>query len=922
MLNSDVCTTGKAVSKAAPAQSGVKRKASATLTASIAPDRLPQTFAPPQGSSIQCQAGTTANNPYQPLSMGGTSSAAPANTRAAVSNHTPNQPAGQILVSMARADVDLDHSPGLGPMQPDLGTVLIPNHQGLFLAAAAASFLSCPGPQVAHRSQPVPHPNLQVTASQLHSPLLTSSQQPSGPTSSLISPQGTNTLQSHQQNVSPLGPPLLQQSKAAGPSAARDAQDQPRHQTSAADLPPFLAHLPEKDQMSSHPATAPAWAADHLEVLKQAQPEALLGPHSAGGPSGVPSGGPSGGPPGTQIACVDPHLAYAAQPRTQQPNPQDTALQPVDAPPTTGPQSGRQSPSEVQHPPPVPKQSSRRMRSHKGKPSAEQQAAEAAKLAVQTEDTRKGVTALQVTGSVPVTARQPTAAAQPLTAPALLPTAVVSKPGTAALQAIAQHTADAAQGSAQPDPQQADSDAAASVPASIPADQASKSSKAQRSSKGNTGAAGSRNRQASPAQAGGASTAGQTQLAAQASDSPAVSSLQGYLAAASPGSISKLKQDLRNPPASVKAPAGPAATRALARSPSPPDLPLRGPDLMSIPGQPGLESLTEASDTPMTEADESDAQPAAVDTSQMQAGGPEAGVEARQEVAEKARDAAAPQQQPAVNATDSARQLGTGWDQDPRVADTLRQFHAMRSNISAYTSQLTDPVVKQKYNDALAGKPVSAVVSAETSSSDESDSDSNSDLDSDSDVQPDQDTAAALFPVLADLHEEHTAIPLRQSSNRATKPNALHSASDAPPHRPAQQRTPVGSPPSPGPRPANLSPSRPQSMRSVGQLHSIQHSSWHQPAGPDQASPTDQPALKDIPTQAMNLSRVLTPWKTNRTQGSLPGASVRPTGPAMPDQATVATSEQPAGSKRGAGSSNAQLASLALGTLYRDTLMQ
>ena len=873
------------VNPEASVHSGSKRKTSASLTASVATHRLPRSFAPPQGTSRERLVGATAKSPEQPLYTDGASASAPTNSHAVVPSHNTSQLARQILVGMAPAVADLDHTPDLSQTQPQLGTVLIPNQQGLLLPASATSILTQLGLQTMTSPQPGQHPQFQVTTSQ--NPLLINPQSATDSVPKLLSPQTATNLQSHPDlhRTSRLSPHLPQQPQIAGPPAAGDAQHQSNPQTSAAaaHLPAFLPQLPDRRQLTSHPATAPAWAADLLQVLPQAQPELHLGP-------GLPSGATSG----PQMTHADPYLGQAAQP-SKLARPQDApgqSLQSDNGSQAAHPQSAAdgKSPLEVQHPLLVPMPSPRRMRSHKAKPSAKQQATEATKLALQTEEAQKGVTALQVTGATgatPVTALQATAAAQAATAaaqvpiaaaqastaaaqpatpaaqpympavqastaiappPAAVPTARAT-PGTAAVHAAAHCAADAAQLSKQPAsqlPSQQDdraanapatattavsapaAAAAPSVPASMPADQARESTTAQRSSKPQKGASDTRAKPRRSSQAGRAPTAAQAQLAPQAPQAPdsaaASGSLQGYLAHASPRSISKLKQDLRKPSAS---PTQEAAEEGMDRS---------------------------------------------------------AG--ATQDAAAEARDTAA---------ADSAGQLDNMCD--PRVADTLRQFQALRQDIFAYASQLPDPGVQQKLVDALAGKPVSPVVSV---SSDDSDLGSSSD----SDAEPDQDTAGALLPVL-DMHQQGgNATPLRQS-NRVPNSTPSDPASDAQPHRQAQLVP--HSPPSPGLYPAQPSPNGPLAMRSVGQLHSIQPSPGHQPAQPDQATPT----------QTTSPDTGLTTRIAKGKQGNLPDALVLPVARASPVEAAMLaqSNEQAAGRKRGAGSSDAHLASLAPGTL-------
>lgn len=628
----------------------------------------------------------------------------------------------------------------------------------------------------------------------------------------------------------------------------------PASAAAAAHLPAFLPQHPDRRQLTSHPATAPAWAADLLQGLPQAQ-----------------------------MTHADPHIGHTVQPSMHH-SPRDAAgqsLQPDNGPQAADLQSAAagQSSSEAQHPQPVPEPCPRRMQSHKAKPSAKQQATEATKLALQTEDARKGVTALQVTGATgaaPATALQATAVAQAPTAVAQAPAAVAQPPAAVAVPptirapkactAAVHATADVAQSSAAA----VSAAAAASVPASIPVNETTVAMTAQKSAKPKKGAADAAAMQGRSSQAEYTSMAGQTQLSAQASDSAAASgSLQGYLAHASPGSLSRLKQDLRKP---------------------------------------------SASDAPMAAEDEPGIQPATVDTLQLQGPSAHTGSAAAQEAAKEAVDAgvrdghpvgqeasnaAALQQQPAAG---SAGHLNNSWD--PTVADTIRQVQTLRQHIFAFASQVADPLYKQKFADALDGKPVSPTLPY---SSDYSDSGSSSD----SDAEPDQDTAGALPPVL-DMHEEVSAMPLRQGSNGTPSSTPLLPASDAQPHRQGQQRTPVPhSPPSPRLYRAQPSPKRPPAMSSVGQLHSIQPYSQSQPAQSDQVTSSH------MPDQAISPGRGLTARTAKRKQGDLPDASVLAIACAVPSQATLVaqTSEQPAGRKRGAGGSDASLASLTPGTL-------
>ena len=612
---------------------------------------------------------------------------------------------------------------------------------------------------------------------------------------------------------------------------------------------------------------------------------------------------------------AEPCLGQAAQP-SQNPRPQDAvgqSLQPASGPEAATSQyaAAGQSPIEVQRPLLVPMPSPRRMRSH----TAKQQATEATKPALQTEKAHQGVTALQFAVANPVTALQATAVAQSPTAAAQSPTAAapsltaaakpnmaavqaftatasppaaVAQPstaratsGTAAVHATAHHAADAAQVSEQPashlptqQPERTataapDADAAVSpgaaisVPASIPADQAREPTTAQMSSMPKKGVSNAKGKQRRSTQAGSAPTAAQTQHATQASDSAAASgSLQGYFAHASPRSISKLKQDLRKP---------------------------------------------SATDTTMAVADQPDIQPAMLDTLQLQAASAHRDAAAAEEAAEEAtdrsagakqdaaaevRDTAALQQQ---SAADSADQVEKCWG--PIVADTLRQFHALRQDIFAYASKVPDPVAKQKLADALAGRPVSPTLPYSSDALDLRSS-------SDSDAELDQDTTGALLPVL-DMYQERSAIPVRQSSNRIPTSSPLHTASDALLHKRAQLVP--HSPPSPGLHPAQPTPKRPPAMRSGTHAHSNQPSSQCQPAQPDQAT------LSPMPSQESSAHRGL----TNSTQGSLPDAAVLPTAHVLPSDATVLAQsiEQTAGRKRGASSSDAHLASLAPGTL-------
>ena len=892
MTKRSVCIAGKPVNETASARPATKCRPSASLTASVATDRLPHSFAPPQGKSMEQLKGATTTSPQQSLGTGGANSSAPASSCAIVPSDNASHLARQIPVGMTTLNSDLDNAPSLSQIQPQLGTVLVRNQQGFLVPAGPNMLPSQLGPQAAPSPQPSQHPHPQVTTSQ--SPLLIKPQNATDPTPKLFNPQMATTLQSHpdDRRSSLLNPHLLQQPKIADPPAAEDSQHHYNPQTAAtaAHLPAFLPQLPDRRQLTSRPVTAPAWAADHLQVL----PQTCLGP-------GVASGGPSG----PQMTHASPYAGQAAQP-SKHPTPQDAAgqsLQPASVPQAADPQSAApgQSPSEVQHPLPVHAPFPCHLQRRKAKPSTKQQAIEAGKLALQTEDAQKGVQPLQVTCATPVTALQATAAAQTAAAAAQPPVSIAQPPpartpipGTAAVQANACCAAEACHDSAQPAsqllPQGSGSTAAAPadtnapsaaalaaaptaalaavpVPAPaaapsdhtrIPAHQARSPATAQRSSKPKKGASDAKAKEGRLSQAGRTPITPQTQLAPQASDSAAAaSSLQGYLAHASPRSISKLKQDLRKPSAS--------------------DSRIDGPEL----------------------------QPATVDTSQLQAASAhkdaaaaqeqedvDGSAGALQEAAAETRDAAALQQQPAA---DSSGQLDNIWD--PAVADTLKQFQALRQNVFAYASQVPDPVTKQKFADVLAGKPVSPMLSCSSGDSDLGSS-------SDSNAEPDQDTTGALLPVL-DMHQEDIAIPVRHSSNRALTSTALHPASNAQPHRQAQL-VPYSSPSS-----AQPSQKRPLAMRSVGQLHSIQPFSQHQPARRDQATPIH------MPNQANSPRRSLTTRTAKRKHGHLPDASVMPVAHALPCEATVLAQndQQPAGRKRGTGTSDALLDALVPGTL-------
>lgn len=923
MLTSGACTAGMPVNRAAPARSGAKGfKTSAALTASITSDRLPRSNAVPTWP--QPLIGAAANSLELPPHTGAASSSAPANSWTNVPGHRPTPSAGQLLLSMAAASADLDHAADLSQMQPQPGTVLVPNHQRVLLPGGPTTLWSQLHPHTASSPQPVQHfhPHPQVTS---HTSCVNTLQHAGEPTSTLISAQMASTLHPppHHHSSSPLHPQLHQQPQITGPSDTEDSQHRSDSQTAAAaaapaaaSFPSFLPQLPSRGQLISHPATAPAWAADHLQVLPPAQPQAQLDP-------GDTSGAPSGSHPAPEIPvqAAQQSINASASAAAHQPLQLVSNPQAVDPRSTAGlPPSGPQRPLLVPMPAPP----------HMQRESAEPQATEASQFAVQTEDVQEGVTALHMTGATPVTAPQataaapqatvaaqaPTAAPQAPTAAAQRPTAAAQPPkavaevftarvpdATAAVGATVHHATDAAK--AQPAPQlpsQQDGSAetapailpapaaavsaaavsAAPVSPGIPPDQARLPTMTTRkSSKSKKGAAHAGPKQKRSSQtAGAAPTAGQTQLAAQASDSALASgSLQGYLAHASPGS--RLKQDLRRPPAAARQ----AAVSTPQATPVPSPMSLKDPDSTSKPGQPVHESLLLASDPPMAVADEVGFQPAAVDTSQLQAVNARPGAAAAiQEVAGEAMDAAAAGTQEAAeeaqNNTAALQRRPQAEStaqrtQEQMVADTLRQWEATRRDLFAYACRVSDPVVKQKLTDVLAGKPMSPMLAYE----------SDSDSSSDSDAEPDQDTAGAVLPVLADVH-------LRTKAHRQAQQRSLS------PH----------SPPSSGLHPAQPSPKRPVAMRSVGQLHSPLPSSQHPPTRPDQASPSH------MLNQAVSPGRKLT---TTRKQGDLPNAPVLPTPPASTDQATVLTqsSEQPASRKRGAGSPDSRLASLAPGTL-------
>lgn len=911
-----MCFTGKPASQAASPGSGPKhnpgakhvgadpspvgRRPHAKLNASPA---VSASLSPNQAAAPAAALAAPAA-PGHELSELANSSAA-AHSHAVVSNHSSQPPQGQLPIDTAPLGVSVGGASHHSQIQPQLGIVLIPNQLGLLVPAGPLPLVNQPGPQPPLAPQPDPQPAPQPT------------------TAPQSGPQPVQTPKS--------GPQLVQQSHTAGPSGS-DAEGQLQTQ-SAANLLPFLPQHADQQLMAPHPATAPAWAADHLQVLKLAPPQTQHQPDAA---RGVPAASqiPSAGP---QIPSAQPCLVYPAQSGMHH--------------------SQRQTPS-------LPTQSP-------GGASADAQAA-AGRLASQTDDTQTGRAALQVTGAVP----------EPATAVVQASTAEVMRPTTAAVAPLTEAHGNSAQAAPHlPAPQ----DAAAAPAAAAPAAAVSPVS-AHEARDGVTpgeDAAGSGTDLGSPPQAGSALAAGQALLASQDSDSPAASLLQGYLALASPGSISKLKQDLKKE--AVTPAAAPAAARALARSLPPSALPLEDPDPRSthlmpsdptsaepvvIHGQQVLESLLFASETdrPMVEAAETVAQPAAAHTSKLQAGSAN--------VSKEAMTAAAVQQQAAA---ESAGQLDQGGGQDPRVAATLKQYHDMSRDISDYASRLTDPVMKQRYADALAGRPVSPlrVLTAGASSTD----DSSSDSDSDSDAEPAQDSGAVLLPAPAAVNHVDW-IPHRQSSNRASNPSARPStsASGAHPHQPAQ-RTLLHSPLSPGLHPAQPSTSRPQAMRSVGQLHSAQNPPLSKPArfdraSPDPASPghdprSTSPGLRSIspgpgpgsispspspsprstspgsdhgpgsmspglgpsstcpspglPEQATTGARLnhasshgraLT-TRAFRKQGSPPGPSALLSGSTPPDQATAVTRghEQSAGRKRGGGSSGAHIASLPPGTL-------
>lgn len=923
--------------------SGAKHKASAALPASKSPDLVAAATAPPTA------ADHGSNN-----SLASSSAAAP--SHAVVPIHSPYPAAEQRCIGKTGPGVDLDNPSDRNQVQPQMGTVLIPNQQGVSIPAGPAPVVSQSGPQPALHPQPDPQPE---TAPQPHpqlatsphagpqsmpnpqgigsdSPLLTKYYHVTECQSQLLNPQMTAPHQSLVPN-----PQLLQQSQTVASRVAGGAGAQTHPQT-AATLLPFLPQLGDRQGVDPpHPSTAPAWAADHLQVLNQAQPEVQLPPDSAGGFAApqAASAGPQVPWPAPQLTLVRPQIPSAASHGTHagpripcaetplapsssaaqsgmRPNLQHDAMQPTDGLQATNYQSAAPALSNQQ-------QQQTPMPSPVG-PSAEPQATAAARLALHTEDTQAGATAgpATVAAAVPATAAAegPTAAGDAPTAAAQPPAAVLSSNTAAAHLSTA-----AAQGTPQaglPLPTHRDVAAAPSVAVSIAADQPRTPITAQTSPEGNKDTA----RSGSPPGLGSALTTGQTQLASQDSDSPAASSLQGYLAVASPGSIFKLKPELRQD--LRKATVMPAvAARALGASPPPSALPLEDPNPTCTPvtstnpvEQEVLETLPVASDPDPAEAEaaETNAQPVLLHTIQLQASAADTG--------EESNVAAAVQQQPAG---DSVGQLGKGWVQDPRVAATLKQFHDMRRDISEYASRLTDPDMQQKYADALAGKPVSPAhaLTAEAYSSD----DSSSDSDSDWDAEPDQDAGTALPAALAIVDHETRIVPLRHSSNRASTPKAPASASDAQPPRLAP-RTLLQSPPRPGPHPAQPSTSRPRAMRSVGQLHSAQYSPLSQPARLDQASPSSTrpgpgrgpsltspgislgPGLPEQATTGAELNQA-----TNQAIGLTSRAATRKQqgGPALPNQATAVTrgNEQSTGTKRGGGSSDMHTPSLDPGTL-------
>ena len=642
--------------------------------------------------------------------------------------------------------------------------------------------------------------------------------------------------------------------------------------------------MQDEGQAELHSANEQAWAADHLQVLNQPQARDGLNPKPAVGSS--------------EAHCAAPQSVQTAQLGTQV-GPQTATAQPDSSLQMLDPQSDGQPQSEAQQPLPASAPSPRHTRSCQAKSSARQQAkADVSSTAVGAADSALAP-AQQAANAVAVTVQPATAVAQPATA--------ISDPATTA---------------AQPATAAADMATASDAAVSDHATKAKAPVTAQGSAKRASANALRKHKDKRPLQAGAANAAGQTRPAAQASDSPAPSSLQSYLAIASPGSISRLKQGLGKLPAPVEdsaAEAEAAATGVYSDSPVQSALPHGNLVPTAAAKEHALDPpLTGSLPETATEAFEPEnaaaaAAAAAADAAQLHAMSHQGLAEATEE----GMSEAAGQLQPAAAAAaDSAVQVGEGWEQDPRIEETIRQFHAMKKQIAEFSLQLENAAMKQKFDDLLAGKtvPPAPALVAESSSDDVSDSSSDADSSSDSDAGPDrQDTAAVLTDVTASR-----VVPPRQSSSRSPKPNASQSASDASFHRQAQHE-PVTVPKSPGLYPAQASTMPNQAIRLVGDLHSSNPhcpflATWLDQADaslPNQATDT---MLDQALPQARGLSARVA--KKNK-QTSLPEASALLTGHALPKQATTQArdSKLPSGRKRPARGDALRLDSLDPGTL-------
>ena len=798
--------------------SGAKRKASLDLAASSAAATPIQPASLSEGHALHRQTRSAAKDRHQPHRSGSTASAAAASPAASVaaeasvpvSGHIvttgnpmgigmrretqPAVPTGQILISVSPA---IDQA----GMQPQPGTLLIPDQRGLLLPA---------GPPPVQPVSPAPGAQPQQCgaahkeANEAHCLMSTApvdiTQHPCQSTASVADPQVADAAQALQSLLSdqrqrsptpdPQNPQLLQ-CESPWPATAVRASQGPGT--------PQSTHLAVQAQVGAQleppPATPPAQANGQQQLVSQLQAGDRLNPKLTVeiSRSRLPS-------PGPQRARSQSPAAPAAQMGTQ-PDPQHAASLPrgVQAAGATlrnqsQSQSQNAEPAPLPAPAPAPAlASSSRRRQTQSKPSRQSALAgiSAAVNAAEPDRTYSERAAAQDLADFARAPLQPaTAAAQPATAAA-------SSAMSAALN-NAQPAAGAAPDTAQLTLSRPAHQVSAPSPISSRSDATPKASASGRrlaqAKNASTGPRSKGLRSSQPAH-----TAGQQPLTAQAAKSPAQSTLQGYLGTASPGSIRQLEQSLRTSPSAA---AEAAATRAPPISPLPSALPSSDhissavARQLSLPGK--LPEVAAQAAEPRHEA-------AAASLSHQ----------AKAEAAQAAPQERPGQHHPAAALPDSAFQLDSRVT-DTSVEDSLRQFAAMKEQIAAYASHSADPAVRQKFNDVLAGKydaPAGALSAVAGSGEDDSDSDSSLGLTSES--EPDED-AAPDGPSIGD-----------QTSNAAlSKPRDITAsvavvppqASDAHQHRQAQKAH-VHIPGSQRLYPAQASGMPNQAMRSVGQLH-------------------------------------------------------------------------------------------------------